>query len=471
MTSTETARAEAASGSPAARGRALGTYAGLWRTVPRELGFLALTLPIAVVGLTVTTALFSAGIALLAIVVGVVVVVLALFVARGFGSAELTRLEWAGRPPIRRPLWPESAGRGFWRSMLAVVGDGHYWLYLLFSLVVNLALSTLTWTITVFWLSVTLGGLAYWFVDAVMPDADNDWSIAGWIFQEDRGAGTASVWSWLDSVVFLALGLLFLAVLPFVTRGLVELHHLVARGMLGSFASDVLRRQVGDLEASRGAAISAEGHSLRRLERDIHDGPQQRLVRLQMDLAAADRQIDKNPSRARELIAEAMQQSRDALEELRALSRGFAPPILLDRGLVAALESAAVRSAVPVRVMSELPADLELPQEIERNAYFVASEAITNAVKHSGATQIDVRAALRRVAETDDTWLDLVVTDNGRGGAVAVASHGLAGLDDRLRGLGGTLEIDSPAGGPTTVSAHVPLSTSLPGSIVTPSAP
>ncbi|MCU1424439.1 MAG: sensor histidine kinase, partial [Microbacteriaceae bacterium] len=276
-------------------------------------------------------------------------------------------------------------------------------------------------------------------------------------------------WSVVDSIVYLVLGVVFLALLPFVTRGLVVLHHIVARGLLGAFTSEALRLKVGSLEASRGAALSAEGHSLRRLERDIHDGPQQRLVRLQMDLAAADRQLDKNPARARQLIAEAMEQSRDALEELRALSRGFAPPILLDRGLVAALQSTAVRSAVPVRVTSELPADLELPQEIERNAYFVASEAITNAVKHSGAGAIDVWVFLRRVADTDDTWLDLVVTDNGRGGAAVVAGHGLAGLDDRLLGLGGTIEIDSPVGGPTVVTAHLPLSITLPGSIATPS--
>jgi len=266
-------------------------------------------------------------------------------------------------------------------------------------------------------------------------------------------------------------GLAMLALLPAVTRGLVLLHDVIARVTLGAFPSEALRTQVGDLEASRGAAISAEGHSLRRLERDIHDGPQQRLVRLQMDLAAADRQLDTDPVKARELIGEAMQQSKDALEELRALSRGFAPPILLDRGLVAALESTAVRSTVPVEVVDELPAGFELPQEIERNAYFVASEAITNAAKHSGAASVRARVALRRVLDSDDTWLDVTVTDDGRGGAVAVAGHGLAGLDERLRGLGGTLDVESPAGGPTVVAAHLPLALSLPASDVPPAAP
>jgi signal transduction histidine kinase len=270
------------------------------------------------------------------------------------------------------------------------------------------------------------------------------------------GAGVLSV---------VVLTLIAAATLPFVTHGLVLLHQGIARGLLGSFRSDALQREVIALSASRGAAVSAEGHSLRRLERDIHDGPQQRLVRLQMDLGAAERQLDTNPQKARELIAEAMTQSREALEELRALSRGFAPPILLDRGLVAALESAAIRSAIPTRVVSTLPDGFELPQEIERNAYFVASEAIVNAAKHSGGTDVEVAVALHRVPETDDTWLDITVTDNGRGGTFTIAGHGLAGLDERLRGLGGTLELSSPSGGPTTVAAHLPITMSLPGSV------
>ena len=118
-----------------------------------------------------------------------------------------------------------------------------------------------------------------------------------------------------------------LLLLPYVSRGLTSMHWFAARALLGRFRTDALEAQVASLAESRGAAHAAEGHSLRRLERDIHDGPQQRLVRLQMDLAAAERQLDTDPDKARGLIAEAMQQSKDALEELRALSRGFAPPL------------------------------------------------------------------------------------------------------------------------------------------------
>ena len=131
-----------------------------------------------------------------------------------------------------------------------------------------------------------------------------------------------------DALLYLVVGVIFLATLPLVSRGLTMMHWLVARGVLGAWKSDALAKQVTSLESSRGAAISAEGHSLRRLERDIHDGPQQRLVRLQMDLAAAERQLDADPEKAKTLITEAMAQSKEALDELRALSRGFAPPIL-----------------------------------------------------------------------------------------------------------------------------------------------
>jgi signal transduction histidine kinase len=305
-------------------------------------------------------------------------------------------------------------------------------------------------------LSVAISGVTFWIWQIVAPDAARIQFSPGMIdwlglSADDPYRGVVSM------AAVTVVGLFFTLTLPFATRGLVLLHDIAARGMLGAFRSDALQRRVVDLSASRGAAISAEGHSLRRLERDIHDGPQQRLVRLQMDLAAADRQLDRDPGHARRLIAEAMQQAKDALEELRSLSRGFAPPMLLDRGLVAALESAATRSAIPTRVMSELPAQADLPQEIERNTYFVASEALANAAKHSGASAIEVRVAFRRVPETDATWLEVAVTDNGRGGALVIAGHGLAGLEERLRGLGGILRLDSPAGGPTAVTALIPV--------------
>jgi len=435
-------------------------YARMWRGVPRELGFLAIAFPIALAGFVTTITLFTTGLGtIITVFIGAVLLIATLYVARGFGLLELRRLEWAGRPAIPRPVWTD-ATPGFWGWLKNVLGSGHYWLYLLHTMVVNFVVSLVTWTLTVIWVSLAFSGLTYWFWEFSLPDRGGEWYFV------TRLVGDSPVREGFEIVIVTLLGVLFAATLPFVTRGLVLLHDVIARGILGAFATDGLRRQVIDLEASRGAAISAEGHSLRRLERDIHDGPQQRLVRLQMDLAAADRKLDKDPEAARLLIAEAVQQSKDALEELRALSRGFAPPILLDRGLVAALESAAVRSSVSVRVSSTLPQGLELPQEIERNAYFVASEALANAAKHSGATTIGVTVALRRVVETDQTWLDIRIDDDGRGGAGLLPGHGLAGIEERLRGLGGILELTSPAGGPTVVGAHLPITVAFPDSPV-----
>jgi len=443
-------------------------YGRMWKLVPRELGFLVLTLPIALAGFITTLTLFSTGVGtIVTFFIGVFLLIVALYVSRGFGTLELVRLQWAGRPRIESPQWPDATSRGFWGWLKSLLGSGHYWLYLLHTMVINFVVSLATWVVTIVWVSAAFSGVSYLIWEYSLPDRGGEWYFVT-RFVDDSAFGGTPFGTVVEILIVTLLGLLFAATLPFVTRGLVMLHDLIARGTLGAFASDGLRTQVGDLEASRGAAISAEGHSLRRLERDIHDGPQQRLVRLQMDLAAADRQLDNDPAAARTLIAEAMQQSKDALEELRALSRGFAPPILLDRGLVAALESAAVRSAIPVRVSSDLPDGFDLPQEIERNAYFVASEALANATKHSRATSIVVSVGLRRVLETDDTWLDIAVTDDGRGGATTVSGHGLAGLDERLRGLGGTLELDSPAGGPTVITAHLPLASSYPASTPAP---
>lgn len=415
-------------------------YWRLWAGVPRELLFLLLGFPIALTAFIVTQSLFWTGVgSIFTFILGVVCIIGAMYVARGFGWLELRRLELARMPRISEPVWLQREP-GFWSWLRSMFGNGHYWLYLLYTSTTNFLVTLISWSLTVTWVALALAGTTY----------------PLWAFE--AGADTDPP----RMVLTVIAGFLALASLPLLTRGLTLVHHYQSKLLLGAFASDALRVQVGDLTQSRGAAISAEGHSLRRLERDIHDGPQQRLVRLQMDLAAAERQLDADPVKARALIAEAMDQSKEALEELRALSRGFAPPMLLDRGLVAALESAATRSTVPTRVVSEL-GEIALPLEIERNAYFVASEALANAAKHSGASDIEVRLHERLDATT--TWLDVVVTDNGGGGAIATPGHGLAGLHERMRGLGGSLEVQSPPGGPTIVSAHLPVSSAIQGSV------
>ncbi|QTX04562.1 sensor histidine kinase [Agromyces archimandritae] len=418
-------------------------YGGMWRDVPRAIGFLILGLPIAIASIVVLSTLFFAGLGTLVIVVGVFVVVGALYTARAFGTFELVRLRWAGRPPIRRPAWARAETQGFWRTVAAPFVDGHYWLYLLHGLIIGPIIGIFSWSVTIVWLTGAVGGLTSWIWDRGFMD-------------EDGLYGPLPGFLGFDGPVFDVLaGVFFVLTMPVVFRGLVRLHDLVARGMLGSWRSEALAVEVRRLDASRGAAVEAEDLALRRLERDIHDGPQQRLVRLQMDLAAAERRLDADDAQAaRDLLGEARTQTAEALDELRALSRGFAPPILQDRGLAAALESLAARSPVPVTFENLVPVDAGLPPSLERNAYFIAAELLTNAAKHAGASAVRLVVAVR--GEAVSHWLDLWVTDNGRGGAAAVPGHGLAGLDERVRGLRGVLRIDSPAGGPTIVGAHLP---------------
>lgn len=194
---------------------------------------------------------------------------------------------------------------------------------------------------------------------------------------------------------------------------------------------------------------------MRRLERDLHDGPQQRLVRLQMDLAAAERRAAAGDTgEAVAYAREAQHQAKAALDELRALSRGVAPPLLADRGLVAALGALAEESPLPVGTDLDATLDASVPPEVARAIYFVVAELLTNVAKHARATRATVSA---RVHWDEPARLRVAVTDDGRGGAQLAEGHGLAGLQERLHGLRGTLTVESPPGGPTRIDVIVPL--------------
>jgi signal transduction histidine kinase len=249
-------------------------------------------------------------------------------------------------------------------------------------------------------------------------------------------------------------GLLLLVTLPLVTRVCVAAQAGLGQALL--WDASALYRRISGLEQERDtaraqtvAAVTAEATALRRLERDIHDGPQQRLVRLAMELGRAQYHFDRRPEAAREALADALAQTQEALEELRALSRGIAPPILADRGLRAALTALAARSTVPVDLDAD-PLDGRLAPAVETAAYFVVAEALTNVAKHSNARRCSI--GLRHSPGTLRAW----VTDDGVGGAALDKGHGLRGLDDRLHAVGGRLRITSPHGGPTTITAELP---------------
>ncbi|WP_244893318.1 sensor histidine kinase [Agreia bicolorata] len=432
-----------------------------WARVPRELGFLLATLPVVTLAFSVLVTLFSLGASTFVFLGGVFVMAAAVVSARWFGAVELGRLEAAGMPPIARPIWSVERRSGAIGWLKHYLGDGHYWLYLLHGGVVNFAVGVATWCVAITWLVGGLGGLSYGIWSRFVPQhgSGNLWLnkvILEFVVPGLQLGNDPGVLQRNETILYTLLGLAMLATLPFVTHGLVRIHQGIAHGMLGRFASDDLKREVAALGASRDAAVSAEDHSLRRLERDIHDGPQQRLVRLQFDLASAERALDSDPAAARALLEGAREQSRETLEELRGLSRGFAPPLLQDRGLAAALESLAARSTVPTSIRLSL-GESEIAPEVERSVYFIAAELLSNVAKHAAATTATVSASTRE-SDAGEHVLELTVFDDGVGGAAEAADHGLAGLAERVSGLRGEFSITSPAGGPTMVATRIPLS-------------
>ncbi|WP_316292017.1 histidine kinase [Clavibacter michiganensis] len=437
---------------PAVRRRSF--YADAWRHLPRDLGYLALTaLLLATVYFALPTAVYSLFDSLLWSASGLfaaVALLVALFAARGLGAVERVRIGWAEPRPIRPVDWTPRWQQNRAMRILSAVANPHYWLHRLHAVVVYPLVSF-----------VTLGAGALLVAGFLGPIAGGIAILGyGWRFEQvltDHGYDAGRTFA-LAGVLGLTAMILSVVLLPLWARGAVLAHYWVDQALLGGFKSDVLERRVQGLEQSRAGAVTAEGQTLRQIERDLHDGPQQRLVRLRMDLAAAERALDTDPERARTLIAEASEHAHDTLEELRALSRGFAPPILLDRGLVAALEALASRATVPVALDVHLPEALVLPTEVERNVYFTVSELLTNVAKHSEATRADVTLVLMR--DFDGARILVArVTDDGRGGASVQEGHGLEGLVGRIGALDGDVSISSPQGGPTRITARVPLLT------------
>ncbi|MFC8079102.1 sensor histidine kinase [Streptomyces sp. NPDC057307] len=209
-------------------------------------------------------------------------------------------------------------------------------------------------------------------------------------------------------------------------------------------------RQVVELTRSRARLADAFEAERRRIERDLHDGAQQQLVALTMTLGLAELELRESGSPTTELVARARGEARLALTQLRDLVRGIYPQVLTDHGLDAAVAEIALRSPIPVGVDIDLPR--RLPDAVETVAYFTVTEALTNAAKHSDASEMSVVGRLR------NGRLTLVITDNGSGGAVPAAGAGLQGLADRAAILKGRLVVSSPVGGPTRVRMEVPCS-------------
>lgn len=418
-------------------GRPLGEVV---RQVGRDSAYLFLAFPVTLTSFVLLVTGISLAVGLAVVWVGVPIGVATLAVAVGFERLERARL--AARGTVLEPItYAPVRGTGL-RAQIERLGDPKRWAAALHG-VLALVVSTFTWSILVTWWVTTLGALTYWFWARWLPEGEANVTLVDLL-----GWSRVS-----EPVLYLVVGAAFALTLPAVLRWCTGLHVSLARWLLTGSSRRALQAQVRDLTARRAAAAAAETASLRRLERDIHDGPQQRLVRLGMDLSTAQRRLEDDPEEARRLLEEARAQAAETLAELRALSRGIAPPVLADRGLAAALTAVAARSTVPTTVEVDLLGDRPDPA-VESAAYFVVTESLANVAKHSGAGSAVVRVHV--VGEAGERALSIEVVDDGVGGADLAKGHGLAGLVDRVEGLGGAIAVSSPVGGPTVIHATLP---------------
>jgi signal transduction histidine kinase len=332
----------------------------------------------------------------------------------------------------RVDITPPPAPRATWRGLMSWLRAGATWRQLAYHVLVAPVLALAGLLMPFLWAAgVTLA--------AIFAYVGLLWSY-GIKFIEP---GHTVVYGYLT-----VLGVLLLLAAPRVGAAVVRLDIRVTGVLLGPSRVAALEHRVETLTESRAGVVDAADAERRRIERDLHDGAQQRLVSLAMNLGLARAELSDLPEDARRVIAGAHDEAKQALAELRHLVRGLHPPVLENRGLDAALSGVAARSPVPVQLRVEVAE--RAPPAVEAVAYFTVSEALANIAKHSGASHAEVGA--RR----DGGVLRVTVIDDGTGGADPSRGSGLAGLAQRVRSVDGTLSISSPAGGPTVITAELP---------------
>jgi len=262
------------------------------------------------------------------------------------------------------------------------------------------------------------------------------------------------VTNWLTALLSVPLGIAFIALGLWIAPLFLRWYGQSARSMLAPTKQAVLQRQVAHLSESRAEVVDTGAAEIRRIERDLHDGAQARLVAMGMTLSAAEQVIDHNPAAARALLLEARDASAKALTELRDLVRGIHPPVLADRGIAEAVRALAMDSPLKIRVTNELLG--RPPAPVESAAYFAVSELVANLSKHADAHQawIDLRY--------ERGMLRIDVGDDGRGGADPARGTGLRGIERRLSAFDGILALSSPPGGPTVATLELPCELSSP---------
>ncbi|MEU9580899.1 sensor histidine kinase [Streptomyces chilikensis] len=274
-------------------------------------------------------------------------------------------------------------------------------------------------------------------------------------------ADGADHWYWFlpvsgqgDAIGAGVLGLVLLHLAFRFNDRLLKAHFTLTRAVLAPSGRAVLEHRVEELARTRHDAVDTSAAELRRIERDLHDGAQARLVAMGMSLNTVEALLDQDPEQAKRLLARARAESAEALAELRDLVRGIHPPVLAERGLGDAARALALRTPLPVETDVDLPGRPE--PAVESAAYFALSEMLTNVVKHAGADRVWLELGHR------DGMLRLTVTDDGRGGADPAAGSGLAGVERRLGAFDGVLAVSSPTGGPTVVTLEIPCALSSP---------
>ncbi|MFE7974736.1 sensor histidine kinase [Streptomyces shenzhenensis] len=406
----------------------------------REFCYVLLSLPISILMFSYAVTMVSLGAGLLVTFLGIPVLAAALAGCRGLGALERVRargllgLEVAEPEPLRM----RKPGAMAWTG--AVLKSGTSWRHLLYTLL------HFPWAVFSFVVAVTFWAIGW----SLMT-----YPLWFWVFPMYAGQGGIQLYGddhhriYLDNpfeiTVTALIGLLFTLATPWIVRALTMVDRLLVHGLLGPSR---LSARVVELESDRGVVVDTAAADLRRIERDLHDGAQARLVALAMDLGLAKEKLTEDPRSAARMVEEAHGEVKTALQELRDLARGIHPAVLTDRGLDAALSAVASRCTVPVQVEVDLPR--RPAPAIEGIAYFTVSELLQNISKHSGARTASV-----------DVWrsadrLMLQVRDDGVGGAEVSGGSGLAGLTERLGAVDGILVVDSPRGGPTRVTAELP---------------
>jgi signal transduction histidine kinase len=418
-------------------------YSPLFTLTPwRETLHLLADLPLGIAWFTIAITLLSVSAGMAITIVGLPLLAVTVLVGRWFGAIDRARSRaLLGDDPLA-PV-PFRIDGTPWQKFRNAMSDVPGWKGLLYGLVM-LPVGIATFTIAVVTWSLAIGLTTLPTYAWALPESaesgqfrfSDSYVLYGW------GRVGASI---ATGVV----GLLLLALAPRIIHALARGDRWLIRTLLSPSPEALLASRVSQLERSRDASVDSAAGELRRIERDLHDGAQQRLVSLAMNLGIAKDRLgaDQDPHTV-ELVTRAHDEAKQAIGELRDLVRGIHPAVLTDRGLDAAVSALAARCPVAVQVQSNL--GRRLPPAVEATGYFVVAEALTNIAKHSRATRASVTLAER------DGRLTIQIFDDGVGGIVEDGSGGLRGLRDRVTSVEGQLRIASPIGGPTTIIVEVP---------------